>query len=55
MIVKRTTYGLADLNDGLGTLVGLLRVPTSGTEINDILECMLGFFSLQMTETVTYQ
>ena len=32
------TYSLANLNNGLRTLVTLLGVPTSGTEINDVLE-----------------
>jgi hypothetical protein len=49
-----TGSSLANLVDGLGTLVGLLGVPARRTEINDILESEL-IYEGSIAEKCTYQ
>lgn len=48
----QVTHSLANLNDGLRTLIGILRVPACGTQINNILEVMsVLLFSLHKTKS----
>ena len=52
------TYSLANLNDGLRTLIGILGVPACGTQIDNILKTMLIFFHFPSHKTEngeTYQ
>lgn len=53
MTEMKVTYSLANLNDGLRTLIGILRVPACGTQIDNILKTMLVFFSSHLTRRRT--
>lgn len=44
MAEMKVTYSLANLNDGLRTLIGILGVPACGTQIDNILKTLLVIF-----------